>query len=58
MNGYIKGIHSQNVAPSEIYFTYLGDSKRHALDEVMKLREEQWFRKGIALAPECNLHIA
>lgn len=55
--GYIKQIHSINVAPSEIYFTYRGDTKKHSLEEVMELREEAWFRRGIALAPECNVHI-
>jgi len=55
--GYIKQIHSINVAPSEIYFTYKGDTKRHTLEEVMELREEAWFRKGVALAPECNINI-
>jgi len=57
VKGYIKQIHSINVAPAEIYFTYRGDSHRHSLEEVLKLREEQWFRKGVALAPECNRHI-
>jgi DNA repair protein RadD len=55
--GYIKQIHSINVAPSEIYFTYKGDTKRHTLEEVLELREEAWFRKGVSLAPECNAHI-
>jgi excisionase family DNA binding protein len=55
--GYIKQIHSINVAPSEIYFTYRGESQRHTLEEVMALREEAWFRKGVALAPECNASI-
>lgn len=57
LTGYIKQIHSINVAPSEIYFTYKGDTKRHSLEEVLELREEAWFRKGVALAPECNIHI-
>ncbi|HEY4310916.1 MAG TPA: DEAD/DEAH box helicase family protein [Pirellulales bacterium] len=55
--GYIKQIHSINVAPAEIYFTYRGDTKRHSLKEVLELREESWFRRGVALAPECNTHI-
>jgi DNA repair protein RadD len=57
LEGYIKQIHSINVAPSEIYFTYKGDTKRHTLEEVLSLREEAWFRKGVALAPECNVSI-
>lgn len=58
MNGLIKQIHSRNVAPSEVYFTYGDDSARHTLEEVLQLREEQWFRRGVALSPECNRHIA
>lgn len=58
INGYIKQINSVNVAPSDIYFTYKDDVRHHTLDEVLDLREESWFRKGVALAPECNKHIA
>ncbi|WP_459954570.1 DEAD/DEAH box helicase, partial [Mycobacterium avium] len=57
INGYIKQIHSRNVAPSEIYFTYRDDTRRHTLEEVLQLREEAWFRRGVALSPECNRHI-
>jgi superfamily II DNA or RNA helicase len=57
VNGYIKQIHSRNVAPSELYFTYTDDTRQHTLDEVMQLREESWFRRGVALSPECNRHI-
>lgn len=57
INGYIKQIHSRNVAPSEIYFTYRDDTHRHTLEEVLELREEAWFRRGVALSPECNRHI-
>jgi DNA repair protein RadD len=57
VNGYIKQIHSRNVAPSEIFFTYRDDEHRHTLEEVLELREETWFRRGVALSPECNRHI-
>jgi excisionase family DNA binding protein len=58
VNGFIKQIHSRNVAPAELYFTYRGDTRTHTLEEVLELREEQWFRRGVALSPECNRHIA
>jgi len=58
MNGFIKQITSSSVAPSELSFTYAGESIRHTLPEVLDLREEQWFRRGVALSPECNRHIA
>lgn len=57
VNGYIKQIHSRNVAPSEIYFTYMHDTRRHTLQEVLELRDEAWFRRGVALSLECNRHI-
>jgi len=58
MNGFIKQIRSRSVAPSELSFTFGDDTQRHTLDEVLELREEQWFRRGVALSPECNRHIA
>jgi DNA repair protein RadD len=58
VNGFIKQIHGRDVAPSVLYFTYRGEASRHTLDEVLELREEQWFRRGVALSPECNRHIA
>ncbi len=57
VKGYIKQIHSRNAAPSELSFTYRDDTRRHTLEEVMTLREKAWFRRGVALAPECNGHI-
>lgn len=57
VRGYIKQITSINVVPQEIEFTYRGDRRRHTLQEVLQLRDEQWFSKGVALAPECNISI-
>lgn len=55
--GYIKQLHPLRVTPSQIYFTYRDDTKLHTLEEVLKLREEAWFRRGVALAPKCNWDI-
>src|SRR5581483_1412742 len=55
--GYIKEITASNVAPSEIYFTYEGDDRHHSLEEVLELRENDWFSRGVALAEECNISI-
>lgn len=57
VRGYIKQITAVNVAPQEISFTYHGDSRRHTLEEVLQLRDEEWFSRGVALAPECNRSI-
>ena len=58
LKGFIKQVHARRVEPSELYFTYGDDTVRHTLSEVLELRDEQWFRKGVALSPECNRHIA
>lgn len=55
--GYIKNIQSSNVAPSELEFTYRGEPRTHKLEEVLALREEAWFNKGVALAEPCNISI-
>jgi superfamily II DNA or RNA helicase len=56
--GYVKQITAVNLNPSEISFTYDGDEHRHSLTEILELKEETWFSRGVALAPECNRHIA
>ena len=55
--GYIKDVASHRLEPEEITFTYRGETRRHSLEEVLKLKEQQWFSRGIALAPECNRSI-
>ena len=53
----MKDIASRRLEPLEVTFTYEGDKRSHTLDEVMKLKEKDWFSRGIALAPECNKSI-
>jgi DNA repair protein RadD len=57
LKGYIKKLRAIYVAPDEIYFTYQGDHRHHTLEEVLELKEEEWFSRGVALSPECNKHI-
>ena len=54
VKGYIKRLQAVYVAPSELTFTYKGDTKTHSLDEVLQLKEEEWFSRGVALSPKCN----
>ena len=54
VKGYIKRLQAVYVAPSELTFTYEGDTKTHNLNEVLELKEEQWFSRGVALSPACN----
>jgi excisionase family DNA binding protein len=57
IRGFIKQLQARYVAPDEIYFTYQGDVRHHTLEEVMQLKEEEWFSRGVAASPECNKHI-
>ena len=52
--GYIKQLRVANAAPTEIQFEFQGDNHQHSLQEVLELREEAWFRQGIALSRRTN----
>jgi DNA repair protein RadD len=58
LKGYIKRLKASYIAPSEIELSFTDKSRRkYSLEEVLKLREEDWFSRGVALAPLCNQHI-
>ncbi len=58
LKGYIKRLKSTYVAPSTIELGFADERGRaYTLDEVMKLKEEEWFSRGVALASLCNRHI-
>jgi DNA repair protein RadD len=58
LKGYIKRLKASYVAPSTIELGF-ADQRGHTytLDEVLKLKEEEWFSRGVALARLCNQHI-
>ena len=55
--GYVRDLASRRLEPDQIYFEYQGSKQRLTLQEVLELREEDWFSKGVALSPTCNKHI-
>lgn len=58
LKGYIKRLKASYVAPKEIILSFSDQKKRvYTLDEVIKLKEEEWFSRGVALADPCNEHI-
>ncbi len=58
LKGYIKRLKASYVAPSQIELAFNDERGRtYTLDEVMKLKEEDWFSRGVALAGPCNEHI-
>lgn len=58
INGYIKHVTSASARPTEITFTERDGERTYTLEEVMNLKDEAWFRRGVALSDECNRHIA
>jgi superfamily II DNA or RNA helicase len=57
IKGYIKKLQAIYVTPEELYFTYKGDEKHYTLEDVLNLKEEEWFSRGVALSQVCNEHI-
>lgn len=58
LKGYIKRLKASYVAPSTIELGFSDQGGRtYTLDEVLKLKEEEWFSRGVALASLCNRHI-
>ena len=57
LRGYIKRIKASYVAPSEIEFTAKGTTKTYNLEEVLKMKEKDWFSRGISLSDVCNQSI-
>lgn len=59
LKGYIKRLKASYVAPSTIELGFSdARGKTYTLEEVVKLKEEEWFSRGVALARLCNQHIA
>lgn len=58
LKGYIKRLKASYVAPSELQLGFTdSQSKQYTLEDVVKLKEEVWFSRGVALARPCNQHI-
>jgi len=52
--GYIKRLTASYAAPTELEFTAKGETKKYTLDEVLAMKEKDWFSRGIALSDPCN----
>lgn len=52
--GYIKRITASYAAPTELEFTAHGETKIYTLDDVLTMKEKNWFSRGIALSDPCN----
>lgn len=57
IKGYIKKLKASYVAPSELTFTVDGSERTFTLDQVLEMKEEDWFSRGVALSDPCNISI-
>lgn len=57
LKGYIKKVRASYVAPSELTFTVEGSENTYSLDDVLGMKDEEWFSRGVALSTPCNVHI-
>ena len=57
--GYIKRLKTVYITPEEIELTFKDEKHRRtlSLQELLKLKEEEWFSRGIAMSDECNKSI-
>ncbi|MFB6232135.1 MAG: DEAD/DEAH box helicase family protein [Salinibacter sp.] len=52
--GYVKNIVRVDAVASEMTFTVEGEERSFSREEIMDLREETWFSRGVALSDVCN----
>ena len=57
IKGYVKKLKASYVAPTELTFTMEGEDHTLTLDEVLAMKEKEWFSRGVALSPPCNVSI-
>jgi DNA repair protein RadD len=57
LKGYIKKLRASYVAPTELTFTVDGERKAFTLEQVLAMKEEEWFSRGVALSDPCNVSI-
>lgn len=57
IKGYIKKLRASYVAPSQLTFTVDGEQRTFTLDDVLAMKEEEWFSRGVALSDACNVSI-
>jgi DNA repair protein RadD len=57
IKGYIKKLKASYAAPCELTFTLKGEERTYTLDEVLAMKDEEWFSRGVALSQPCNVSI-
>jgi DNA repair protein RadD len=57
--GYIKRLTAVYVSPKELIISFKGSDEKqtYTLEDVLKMKNEDWFSRGIAASDECNKSI-
>lgn len=56
--GYVKNVMRATARASEMTFTIEGEERELDLDDILEMREEAWFSRGVALSEPPNRTIA
>jgi superfamily II DNA or RNA helicase len=56
--GYVKNVMRATARASEMTFTIEGEERELGLDDILEMREEAWFSRGVALSEPPNRTIA
>lgn len=57
IKGYVKKLKASYAAPTELIFTMAGVEQTFSLEDVLEMKEETWFSRGVALSEPCNVSI-
>jgi DNA repair protein RadD len=58
-DGIIRNLLVANVAPKEIELSFVdSNAKKYSLKQILELKEETWFQRGIAMSQDCCDSIA
>ncbi len=57
IKGYVKKLKASYAAPTELTFTMAGEEQTLSLEDVLEMKEETWFSRGVALSEPCNVSI-
>lgn len=52
--GYVKNVMKVDAVASRMTFTIEGESREFSYEEIIEMREEAWFSRGVALSELCN----
>ena len=56
-NGYVKNVVRVDAVAAKLTFSVADEQREFSSEEILAMREESWFSKGVALSPLCNATI-